>query len=117
MGQKVGMMVALVAIGTAILLGLLDVTNMLPELRTQYGGFITVVLVIAGLIIGYMNIDSSESLPFMLAAIGLNLGIGRIILIPTFGAMLQTVAGYVLSIILPALVVVACKVIYTKARN
>lgn len=82
--------------------------------------WVSVVLVILGLIVGLLNVTDKETVPFIVAAIGLSLGSQ----VNWNLAVGQTIAGYATPILLnigvfvvPAALIVSLKAIWSLAAN
>jgi hypothetical protein len=91
----------------------------------QYQQIMTAVLVIVGLIVGFLNVTEKETTPFLMAAVSIMIalytaGIG----IERGAESLGQVGSYLLSVmnsvnvfVFPATIVVALKAIYALARD
>ncbi len=81
----------------------------------------TSVLLVLGLIVGFLNVSGSETTPFLLASVSLvivsTVGgslLGKIELVgPVIGSVLTTLVNFVI----PATIVVALKAIYVLAKD
>ncbi len=88
-----------------------------------YGPWITLLLVILGIVVGFLNISAKEVNDFLLASIAL-ISVGLIAnlasidtVIPVLGSVLQTMVQNVSAFVAPAALVVALKAIYTMGRT
>ncbi len=91
----------------AILAGLLNLTS----------GAAILVLVILGLIVGFLNITQEETVGFLVAAIALIVaGTAKLSVIPVVGALLQAVLSNITVLVAPAAIVVGLKEVYTLAK-
>ena len=75
------------------------------------------ILVVLGLIIGFLNVTSAESTDFLLSAVAL-------VIVAAFGrdvmssiAILDDVLKAIMTLVVPATVIVALKSIYSLARS
>ena len=109
MHKKIGHYSFLVGVALAIVAGILfmgaDPT-------------ITTILVILGLIVGFLNVKAKETTEFLVVAVvlvvagGANLGI-----IPVIGSYLQSIVAYIVVFVAPAAIVVALKAVPALARK
>jgi hypothetical protein len=99
----------LIAIIAGLAAGSLDVT-------TQ--GYIGVVLVVLGLVVGFLNIGAKEVTDFLIAAIALvAVGAANLGTIPMIGAYLASMVLFIAAFVAPAALIVALKAIYNTART
>ncbi|RKX66377.1 MAG: hypothetical protein DRP42_03265 [Tenericutes bacterium] len=80
------------------------------------GAWLTTLLIGAGLLIGFINMNAREAVPIMIAS--LVLGVGALVLtaLPAINAVLATILSNLAVLVLPAGLVIAIKTIYDKAR-
>ncbi|MBI4045035.1 MAG: hypothetical protein HY392_04980 [Candidatus Diapherotrites archaeon] len=83
---------------------------------------IALLLVILGLVVGFMNVTEKEVDRFLIAAIALlaagTVNLGTIdLLIPPLGTIMQAVVRYVAIFVAPAALVVALKSVMDIARS
>jgi len=114
--QKIGAYAFLVGIAIAIIAGIAG------GLVTAYLGTITLILVILGLIVGYLNISNKEVVTFVVVSIGLMVaGSANLTsidtIIPGLGTILQTILANIVVLIAPAVIVVGLKTFYTVAKT
>lgn len=114
--QKIGVYSFLVGIAIAMLAGIAG------GLVTAYAGTIALVLVILGLIVGYLNISDNEILMFMVASIGLIVaGSANLTSIDTIiaplGTVLQAILANLVVFIAPAVIIVGLKTVYALAKT
>jgi len=104
-----GVLIAVVA-GLAIgLMGALDATIQ---------GYVAALLVVLGLVVGFLNIGAKEVTDFLIAAIALAVvGAANITTIPLIGGVLAGILLYVAVFVAPAALVVALKAIYSMGRT
>ena len=96
---------AAVAMGGAVMLG-------------EAAGYVAAVLVVLGLVIGFMNIGQKEVNDFLIAAIALGaVGFANLTTIPLIGTLLATILQYVTVFVFPAALVVALKAVYVLASK
>ena len=79
----------------------------------------TLILVLLGLVVGFLNVSAKETTPFLIATIALlvagsaNLGdIGY-----NIGPKVVSVLGYIVIFVAPAAIVVSLKAIYALAQD
>ena len=89
----------------------------------MYSPWITLVLVILGIVVGFLNISSKEVNDFLIAAIAL-VSVGLVAnlavidtAIPVLGSVIQTMVQNVAAFVAPAALVVALKAIYAMGRT
>lgn len=108
MKKRLGEYAFLLGIAIAVLAGLLMET----------GGWISVILVLLGLVVGLMNISSKETMPFLMASIALLLvGSAGLEKLPIVGVYLAPVIANILVFVAPAVVVVALKTVFDLAKK
>ncbi len=88
-----------------------------------YGAWISLILVVLGIAVGFLNIAAKEVNDFLLAAIALvsvvalaNLAAVNTAL-PVIGTVLQSIVQNIAAFVAPAALVVALKAIYTMGRT
>ncbi|HLC66131.1 MAG TPA: hypothetical protein VJK52_00645 [Candidatus Nanoarchaeia archaeon] len=110
MTEKIGSYAFLIGIGIAILAGLFS--TVIPS------GVVTLVLVILGLVVGFINIADREIQVFLIASIALiatsNANLGAI---PAVGRYLSAIIENIAVFVAPAALVVALKAIKDMAGN
>lgn len=79
------------------------------------------VLIVLGLIVGFLNVTENETKDFLLAAVSLvivtSLGGNGLALVPMIGPYLQTVFMAIMTFVVPATIIVAIKAIYALAKD
>lgn len=95
----------------AVLVGLLEGLNVMPVWT-----WVPLVLVIAGLVIGFLNITAGERVPVMIAALILGAGAGVLALIPTVGGVLEAIFARIAFISLPVAIPPAVMILMEKLR-
>ncbi|MBI2654937.1 hypothetical protein HYX06_00745 [Candidatus Woesearchaeota archaeon] len=114
MANKIGQWAFLVGLALAVVFAFVKAGS--------WTGIVTLVLVIAGLVVGFLNITEKETTPFLVAAIALmatsaaNLEVIND-LVPNVGTWLQGIVGNIAVLAAPAAVVVALKAIKSLAQN
>ncbi|MBW2981805.1 hypothetical protein KY343_02890 [Candidatus Woesearchaeota archaeon] len=84
--------------------------------------WIALIIVILGLVIGFVNITASEVQPFLIAALALfafsfaNLGVINT-LIPYLGSVLNSAVSFIALLVGPAALVVALRAVYRFAAE
>mgnify|MGYP001561314389 CR=1 FL=1 len=77
-----------------------------------------ILLVILGLVIGFLNISRKETIGFLVGAIGLLIaGTAGLEILPTVGGYLTPILKNLVALIAPAVIVVGIKEIYTTAKK
>ena len=109
-----GVIIALVAGIAAALAGAID-----PSIA----GIIGIVLVILGVVVGFMNIKEKETEAFLVAAIALMVTsavagwLTLDLVIPRLGTLILSILGYIGVFVAPAAVIVALKSVYALAKK
>ena len=91
-------------------------------LTSAVAGWVTLLLVILGLIVGFLNIGDKEVFNFLIAAIAL-IAVGTAnlqtidIVIPYLGTVLHSIVINVAVFVAPAALIVALKAIHSLARS
>lgn len=87
----------------------------------DYSGIGVSLLVLIGLVIGFLNISAKESTPFMLAAVVLVIvaGFGSAALsnVQYIGTYMRNILQYFLMIVVPATIIVSLKELYVFAER
>ena len=84
-------------------------------------GWVILVLVIMGIIVGLLNITATEAMPFLVAAIALvvagTTGFRPLdSVIPNLGTMLDNVANYIANLMVPAAIISAVRLVFRLAK-
>jgi len=109
MDKKTGHYAFLVAVALGVLAALV------PALQADW---VTWVLIILGLIVGFLNVTAKESTEFLVATIALMaVGTGGLGVVPTAGAIITSVLRNLLTVVAPAALVVALKAVYELAEK
>lgn len=111
--QKVGSILFIVGVLLAVVLGFMKPLDM--------GLLFTTIIIVAGLIVGLLNVTTHETGSFLLAAVSLVIvsafGGNILINVATIGERLAGVLFAILTFVVPATIVVALKAIYSLAEN
>jgi len=79
------------------------------------------ILIVLGLIVGFLNVTGEETTPFLLATVSLVIvaAVGEQVLsqVEVIGPILQRVLVTFITFVIPATVIVACKAIYSLAAD
>jgi hypothetical protein len=82
---------------------------------------ITAILIVLGLIVGFLNVTKSETKDYLLAAVSLILVTyfgGQVLsVVPVIGSYLQSVFGSIITFVIPATIIVSLKAIYALAQD
>jgi len=119
MANEVGRWSFIIGIVVAVILGILSGVGVV--LGTTALNWLTLLLVVLGLIVGFSNVTKKESTPFLIAAMALLIantaGLVNInTLIPYLGSILEGIVTYLLVVVAPAALIVAVKAFYEFAR-
>ena len=83
-------------------------------------GWLVLLLVVLGLIVGFLNVSERESTPFLVAAAALLIAGttgGNLAVIPWIGSKLQAIVQNVAVFVTPAAIVVAIKSVRSLAKD
>ncbi|MGV8162651.1 MAG: hypothetical protein ACP5N2_04960 [Candidatus Nanoarchaeia archaeon] len=82
---------------------------------------ITAILIVLGLVVGFLNVTDKETKEYLLAAVSLILvtyfGGATLGLVPAIGPYLLSVFNAIMTFVIPATIVVALKAIYGLAQD
>ncbi len=107
--EQIGGWAFIAGVIIAILVGLVP-------LDAATTGYATLVMVVLGLIVGFLNIADKETTPFLIAAIALlAAGNGGLSLIPAVGSYITNILNNIVAFVAPAAIVVALKAVYAFA--
>lgn len=110
MDEKIGSYAFLIGIGLAILAGIFS--NVIPA------GTLTLVLVVLGLVVGFINVTDHEVQAFLIASIALiAAGNADLSSIPAIGGYLTAIVDKITVFVAPAALVVALKAIKNMAES
>lgn len=114
---NIGYWAFLIGILIAIVAGIVAASG---ALDAQSAGMVAIVLVILGIIVGFLNILDKDLTTFLIAVIALGLtgaSAGGLALIPYVGLTIANIVIYVGAFVAPAAVIVAVKVIWDLATS
>ena len=87
----------------------------------ELNAFVVSVLIVLGLVVGFLNVTGEETTPFLLATVSLVIvaavGQGLLGQVDVVGPILQRVMTTFITFIIPATIIVACKAIYSLAAD
>jgi hypothetical protein len=110
---------SLAKVGTyAFLLGVLIAigTAFVPSLVST--GTATALLVVLGLLVGFLNVTQKETVPFLVAALALGLGSSaKFSTLQTVGTYLDAIMANMVTFVAPAAVIVALKAVYELSKE
>ena len=111
--ERLGEWVFILGVVIAIIAGLaysaMDITS---------AGYITVVLVVLGLVVGFLNIRDKEMTNFLIAVIAIvAVGAANLEEIPLIGMYLRYMVLNIAAFVAPAALVVALKSVYNMASK
>lgn len=110
--EKVGELAFLAVVVIAVLAGLLQASS----------AWVTVLLVVLGLVVGLLNVSEKETAPFLIAAIALVVaGTASFSSIDSaitgLGSVIDAILNNISTFVAPAAVLVALKAVYTLASK
>jgi len=114
---KLGSWAFIIGVGIALIAGIFTGSS------NQGNAIVTSVLVILGLIVGFLNVTGRETTPFLLATVSLvivtssNLGGSAFAGIDGIGPYLRNVLSSITTFVIPATIIVALKAIYALAHD
>ena len=116
MGSKMGQWSFIGGVLIAIIIGLFS-----GNIPVNVQGWLILLLVVLGLIVGLLNVTEKETTPFLVASAALLItGIATkesLNLIPVIGGYLQAVVQNIAVFVTPAAIVVALKAIQSLAKD
>ena len=96
----------------AVITGLGVASTLIPE------GYVALLLVVLGLIVGFLNISEKETSVFLVSTIALIVASSaELQLIPWFGDYLDAIVGNMVFFVSPAAIVVALKGVWELAKK
>ncbi len=111
---KIGSLAFILGVVIAIVSGLI-------QLDGQTKAMVTSLLIVLGLIVGFLNVTGKETTPYLIAAVSLVLvsdaGRASMEAIQVIGPYLAGLFGAVMSFVIPAIIVVSLKAIYALASE
>ena len=114
-GKKFGEWAFIIGVIIAVIIGLFS-----ASLSGDTQGWLVLLLVVLGLIVGLLNVTEKETTPFLIAAAALLItgtAGGSLAIIPFIGLSLQGIVQSIAVFVTPAAIVVALKAIQALAKN
>jgi len=109
--EKVGAWAFIIGVILAILAGLFFRAN----------AVVTSILILLGIIVGFLNITDKETSAYLLAAVSLVIvtSFGGAVLgnVAVVGMYLESILGAIMTFVIPAVIIVALKAIYSLAND
>ncbi len=100
----------IIGIVLAILAGLV------PQLQGSY--IVTWLLVVLGLIVGFLNVTDKETQPYLLSAIALMVvGSAGITVFGSLGSIVQSVLGNIVAFVAPGALLVSLKTVWAISKD
>ena len=115
MARNMGEWAFIIGVLVAVIIGLFS-----GSLQESTSGWLILLLVVLGLIVGFLNITESETTPFLVAAVALLItgtASESLRIIPTIGSYLAGVVVAIAVFVTPAAIVVALKSIQSLAKG
>ncbi|MBI2558352.1 hypothetical protein HYW20_03440 [Candidatus Woesearchaeota archaeon] len=115
MAGKMGEWAFVIGVLVAVLIGLFS-----SKLSGDVKGWLVLLLVVLGLIVGFLNVSEKESTPFLVAAAALlvtGTAGDTLMIIPTIGDYLSGIVKAIAVFVAPAAIVVALKSIKSLASD
>lgn len=110
---KVGSWAFIIGVILALIVGIFNAGQASPVAIS--------VLILLGLIVGFLNVTGRETTPFLLAALTLVLvsyfGGNVLGQIASIGTYLQSILSAIMTFVIPATIIVALKAIYALAHD
>ena len=111
--KKMGEWAFIIGVLVAIVVSLFRVSD-------TVAGWLVLLLVVLGLIVGLLNVSEKETTPFLVAAAALLItgtAGGSLAIIPVIGGYLQDIVQNIAVFVTPAAIVVALKAIQALAKD
>lgn len=110
MNPKIGHYSFLAGVILALIAGLL--ANIVDA------SMVTLVLVVIGLIVGFLNVTAKETTEFLVASVALMMvGSAKLNMIPMVGGYIETTLSYLVVFVAPAAIIVALKAVKALASS
>ncbi|MEM7825123.1 MAG: hypothetical protein QXO27_04080 [Candidatus Aenigmatarchaeota archaeon] len=94
------------------------IIGLFPTALKNYQNTVAAILVILGLIVGFLNVGKGETFNFLIAAIALMLaGTGGLDALPWISGIIPSILTNIVSFVTPAAIVVGLKAIYDLASK
>lgn len=114
--NTVGYIAFLLGVFIAIISGLFYAAGVLDA---SMQGFVGLVLVVLGLVVGLLNLLDKDVSTFLLAVVALAVvgaGAGGLALIPYVGVPIAAIVNYIAMFVFPAAIIVALKTIWDMSK-
>jgi len=112
--EKIGGLAFLIGVAIAVIAGFASAP--ITEAAAETAGYITLAVVVLGLVVGLINIGSDNTTGFLIATIAVVLiGTANLTVIPVIGTFLNNMVLNVTAFVAPAGLVVALKAVYQYA--
>ena len=118
MDQKIGSWAFIIGVVIAVVTGI--AIGLMPAVSGEtWVNYVPLILVILGLIVGFLNIGDKEVMPFLIASVALVMvgTVAELNTIPVFGVMLAKIVNYIAVFAAPAALVVAILEFYRLAAT
>ena len=118
MGSKLGQWAFIIGVLLAIVVGVFA-----ANLQDSTKGTLTLVLVVLGLVVGFLNVTEKETTPFLVAAAALMLTATSVTTLQSIdlgvdlGIYLASIVSQIAVFVAPAAVIVALKAINSLAKD
>lgn len=113
--EKIGSYAFIIGVAIAIIMGLVN-----AFVPAEIAHWIPVVLVVLGLIVGFLNIHDAHITDFLIAAIAVS-GVAMIsnsfVSLPIVGMYVSAIVDYIAVLVAPAALIVGLKRIWTIGRS
>jgi len=110
---KIGSWAFIIGVVIALVVGIFS--------NGQANSIMTSVLIVLGLIVGFLNVTGRETTPFLLASVSLvivsSMGGAKLGMVPTIGATLEGTLAALMTFVIPATIIVALKAIWALAHD
>ncbi|MBI2574745.1 hypothetical protein HYV82_02575 [Candidatus Woesearchaeota archaeon] len=111
---KIGSWAFILGVIIAVVAGVLQAQSETPS------PMLTSLLIVLGLVVGFLNVTGKETTPFLLATVSLVIvSMGGDVLgkVATVGPYISGVLGSIMTFVVPATIIVALKAIYALASD
>ena len=116
MDQKIGSWAFIIGVVIAVVTGI--AIGLMPAVSGEtWVNYVPLILVILGLIVGFLNIGDKEVMPFLIASVALVMvgTVAELGTIPVFGIVFAKIVNYIAVFAAPAALVVALLEFYRLA--
>ncbi len=107
--------------GAAFLIGVIIaiIAGIAAQAVQPWAGPISLVLVVLGLIVGFLNISDKEIFNFLIAGIALAMvgTLSQLVAIPWIGMYLQSIVTRIAEFVIPAVLVVSLKSVWKISKG